>query len=278
VAAEGAGAAGDGVAILPPWSLRPLVAWGDLDPIDADGLPTQPLQRFRRLFVCAEPGAEGDLAALQRRFGPGVLLGREGPVSVWRFDLPPALRFDATAELAQAEVAVTQRGGSLADADARPCAAIPGGASCGTERWQRVTRQWLLVSENGARAVWAHPPVGGQQLVLKWRDVPAGDVVVRAGFVRKDSAQAERPRAPVRVHVWIDGVERGVVERRPRAGRFGGDGARVFESTVVPASSAGRGDSGARWQSLALVIETDDNTGAHFAVDAFVVDPAQVRP
>lgn len=240
----------DALAIMPPWSLRPLTALGDLEPIAGDGLAEQPLHRYARLFVLVEPDADEAHQALVRRLGPPAARAEAGRVVVERFDLPaPTVRFDLRAHLPEAEVIL---GG-------KPCLQpARGGVSCGGEWWRRVTREWLLVSENADDAVWSHPPPRGQDLEIVWPRVAMGDLlVVRAGFTREGADQAQ---APVRLSVFVDGERVGQVVREP---------AFAFTTTELDTSVY----SG-RMAALRMVIDTEDNTGARFAWDAYTAGGA----
>lgn len=237
----------DALAILPAWSLRPLTALGDLAPISGDALVEQPLQRYARLFVVLEPDAEDAHDALIARLGEPAFRERVGRVTVERFDLPsPSVRFDFRARLAEARVSI----------DGKPCTQpAPGGVSCGGEWWRRVTREWLLVSENADDAVWSHPPPRGQRLEIEWPAVPLSDaIVVRAGFTRDGADQA---KAPVRLTVWVDEQEVGRVERAP---------AFAFTTTEIDTRAFAGRDARVRF-----IVETDDNAGAKIAWDATAV-------
>lgn len=235
----------DALALLPPWSLRPLVALGELEPISSDALAEQPLHRFARLFVVVEPDADAAVAALRARRGPPAFSQEVGRLRVERYDLAaPSVRFDFRARLDEATV-------TLAGA---PCAQpARGGVSCGGEWWRRVTREWLLVSENGDDAIWAHPPPAGGKLEIAWDAVPMGELlVVRAGFTREGADQA---RAPVRLTIFADDQQIGRVLREP---------AFAFTTTEIDTRAlAGRS------ARVRIVIDTDDNTGARFAFDAY---------
>lgn len=247
----------DALVILPPWSLRPLTVLGDLEPISGDDIAGQPLHRYARLWALVEPDADEERAPLVARRGEPAFGRRVGRLVVERYDLPPpSVLFDPSAHLADARIRVRCLD-CAAGADEPVTCDVPvkGGVSCGREGWQRVTRQWLLVSENGDRAVWSHPPAAGRRLEIEWSDVPLGDsVVVRAGFTRDG---ADRAAAPVRLRVLVDGEVVGTVTRKP---------AFSFHADVVDTSRfAGRRGT------LAFYIDTDDNGASYFAWDATVV-------
>lgn len=240
----------DALAVLPAWSLRPLRVLGDLDPISGDALADQPLERYARLFVLLEPDGEQAFASVRARHGEPAAMERFGRVQLARWDLPaPSVRYDFRARVADATVTM----------GAAPCdREVRGGVSCGGEPWRRVTREWLLVSENADDAVWSHPPPRGERLEIAWDAVPLGDtLVVRAGFTREGADQA---RAPVRMRVLADDVELGVVVRAPA---FAFAVSRIDTRAVA-----------GRVARVRFLIDTDDNNGARFAWDAFAVGGA----
>ncbi|MCC7073263.1 MAG: hypothetical protein IT383_18230 [Deltaproteobacteria bacterium] len=240
----------DALAVLPPWSLRPLTVLGDLDPISGDALAEQPLERYARLFVLLEPDGDDAFAAVCARHGEPVALERAGRVAVARWDLPPpSVRFDFRAHLAEATVTM---GDAACEREVR------GGHGCGGESWRRVTREWLMVSENADDAVWSHPPPRGETLAIAWDAVPLGDtLVVRAGFTREGADQA---RAPVRMRVFADDVELGQVTRAP-----------AFAFIVTRLDTRAFVGTQAR---VRFVIDTEDNDGARFAWDAIAIGGA----
>jgi hypothetical protein len=245
----------DALVILPAWSLRPLTVMGDLDPLSGDAIAARPLHRWARLWAIVEPDAERDRAALvSRRGAPGLTLA-SGRLTIERFDLPPpSVVYDLSGRLAEARVAVVSDG--VAGGGRTPCAIpIRDGVSCGREGWLRVQRQWLLVSENGDRAVWSHPPAPGERLEIEWSDVPIGEsIVVRAGFTRDG---ADRARAPVRLRVLVDGELAGTVTRKP---------AFSFHADVVDTERfAGRR------ATVTFAIDAGENGAAFFAWDATVL-------
>lgn len=267
IRAEGFDRARDALVVLPPWSLRPLThVAADLEPVSGDAIADRPLHRWARLWAIVEPDAEREHNALVARRGPPSWSRDAGRLRVQLWDLPaPSVSDDLSARLGDAHVA----------ADGADCSAVPaqsaqqGEASthkqawwrCGDAHWQRVRREWLHVSENADLAVFAHPPADGR-LELTWRDVMVGQsVVVTAGFTRDG---ADNAKAPVRIRVLVDGELAGTVARAP---------AFLFATDVVDTS---------RWAgkpaTITLAIDSDDNAGAHFAFDAYVVrDTAGAR-
>ncbi|HEY4223968.1 MAG TPA: hypothetical protein VGO62_21580 [Myxococcota bacterium] len=249
----------DALAILPPWSLRPLRNFGDLDPIGADHIANKPLERWARLWAVEESGADKERAPLVTRLGPPAFSARAGKATLERWDLAPATEaprvlFDLRAHIEDASVSIVD------DTGAHLCTSpIKAGVMCGREAWQRVQREWLLVSENADLAVWSHPPKSGR-LEIEWPAVALGSsIVVQAGFTREG---ADAAKAPVRLHVLVDGAEVGVVVRTPQSlgGSFSFDVDRI--DTRASAGKVGK---------LTLAIESDDNASAHFAWDAAVL-------
>ncbi len=249
--AEGFDRTRDVLAILPPWSLRPLTHVADLEPVSGDDIADRPLHRYARLWAIVEADADAEHGALVARRGPPSWSRDVGRVVVQRWDLPaPSATYDLSARLVDARVTSN---GTACSAVAASTHAQPSWR-CGDDAWQRVRREWLHVSENADLAVFAHPPAEGR-LELTWSDVPVGtSVVVTAGFTRDGAAAAV---APVRVRVLVDGDLAGTVVRAP---------AFLFATDVVDTSRwAGR--TGA----VTIAIDSDSNAGAHFAFDAYVV-------
>lgn len=245
----------DAVAVLPPWSLRAHQHLRGLKPVSGDLLEEVPLHRHRRLFLVVEPDADRWLDPALERHGAPSLEKPAGRLRVLVFDLGGAkTTYDFREHLFDAEVRVADaRGQTRASCDRR----LARGWGCqGRPSWQRATRQWLLVTENGEDAIWAHPPVRGEALELTWREVPLGDaLVVRAGHTREGS---DRAKAPVVVEVLIGGAP---VARLERDVRF------HYRTDVVDTSRfAGRR------ADVTLRVSTEDNGTNHFAIDAWAAD------
>ncbi len=270
----------DAVVVLPPWTLRPfLFLQQRTDRVVAGDGPWWPLVqgRFRRLFVIAEPDAGPWLS--QVALPPATSPQQRGALTVSEHAVGGPALFDFKARLAEATVELTIRDPATAVDTTRLACADPvrGGVRCaGRPAWQRVAREWALVTENGSDVVVAHPPPRGETLTLRWSDVELGaSLVVAAGHTR-DGAQ--KARAPVTLQVRIDDVVVASVVRQPsfvvepsRAGlraRFvaplaaGGQGFRV--DVVDTARFAGT-----RHQ-VSFVIRSDHEADNDFAFDAFV--------
>lgn len=243
----------DAWAVLPPWSLRAWKEMGDWRPISGDALWRRPLHRHRRLFVVEEPDAAVHVDPLRARLGPPAESVPAGRLNVLRWDLRlPAVTYDFTAHVEDAAVRIVSANG-----DGVPCVVpVRGGRACtGRGEWQRVTRQWLLVSENGDEAVWAHPPRPGEALEIAFEAVPVGAIlVVRAGHTRDG---ADRATGEVRLHVLVDGRAVGVVRRTPR---FDFVPEEIDTSSVAPGA-----------HQVVFRVETDAEANNHFAFDAYAV-------
>lgn len=242
----------DALVILPPWSLRPLVAVGDLEPICGDAIADRPMHRWARLWAIVEPDADDPRQALVARRGPPAFSREAGRVVIERWDLPaPSVTYDLAAHLADASVRVVGDGVSndcVRRSDARGGWTCPGA--------QRVTREHLLVTDNADLAVMAAPPTAGSRLEIAWPSVLAGsDVIVTAGFTRDG---ADKAKVPVRLRVLIDGELAGMVVRSP---------ALLFATDVIDTA----GFVG-RTVSVTFAIDSDDNNAAPFAFDAYVVN------
>jgi hypothetical protein len=248
---------GDAVAVLPAWSLRPYPFLREAPLIAPDTVPDGPLDRYRRLFVIAEPDADALVRRLVARLGPPASTQPAGRVRVLRFDLPRRdVRFDFTAGVEHAFIQIVNRDGS----SVTHCSyVIANGFGCRLMPWwQRVAREWVLVTENGTQALSAHPPPEGTRLQMTYTAVPVGSrIVISAGHTR---AGADRAEAPVRITVTIDGAPAGNVLRTP---------AFDFHTDVIDTR---------RWAGATHAVVFDieslgSNRFQHFAFDAYTVQP-----
>lgn len=271
-------AAGDdgAIVILPPWSVRPLLALGPAAArvVASDGPAAALLaRRHARVIAVVEPGGDPWRATL-------VPLGRPrstrtfGAVSVQTFDGGGPARFDALNAFASAQVDVD---GVACDERVDRGAVI--GVRCpGAAAALRVTREHALVSENGRLVVRLPTPAFGQRIAVRFDHVPLGDhLVVAAGHTRSG---AERGRATA-VDVVIDDT---VVATLRRAPSFFVEPSRAAlrAAFVRPAAQDGEGfradvvDTRAfsgGTHRLAFVVAADGSDGRveqDFALDAFV--------
>lgn len=262
----------DALIILPPWSLRPLVALGARRASRSFGSDgpwwTLTNNRYARMFVVEEPDGspwrEGVPLA-------GASLTSMGALNVSEVKMTTA-RYDFKTSLLRATVRIDSDDGGVVCSDRRA-----GGFGCpGREPWQRVNVEWALVSENGREIIWAHPPPAGQRLSLRYEDVPLGDIlVVAAGHTRTG---AEHAKAPVRLQVKIDDEVVATLLRQPsfvvEASRAGLRSA--FVAPLDPAGQGFRADTidtarfGTSRHTLTFIIDTDDDKSQEFAFDAFV--------
>lgn len=241
----------DAVTVLPPWSLRPLKVLKKYRPISGDDLAMRPLDRYARLFVVVEPDAEPHLGPLLARLGAPSASEERGRVEVLRFDLgSKRARYDFAAELKAARVVVRGQEDDVTVCD-RP---TKGGLACrGAKGWQRVTREHLLVSENGQQVVWSHPPPPGKVLEMTWDDVPLSDVLVFSGGHTR--AGSDAARAAVDVEVLVDGEPLASLRYPPRFG---------FEATRLDTKRfAGQK------KTVTFRVSSDDHGKNHWAFDAF---------
>jgi hypothetical protein len=175
-----------------------------------------------------------------------------GRLKLHRFELgnpPPAYDFSANVGHAQIRIIDATTG------QATPCEAhVRGGKSCSSGgSWQRVTREWLLVSENGDNVVWSHPPPRPNVLEIAFEGVTLGpEIVIRAGHTRDGAGRAH---GEVRIYVEVDGRVVGVVRRRP-----------VFNFRVDQLDTQGLQGPGHR---VTFRVEADDVSANHFAWDAY---------
>ncbi len=240
----------DRVVILPPWSLRPLVAFKRFPWITGDHLAERPAHRLRDLYLVVEPDADGDLAAIEQRWGWPEVVATSGPVKLMKLSTgAPTVVDDLAARLKTASIQLTK--GSAVTTCSKPSG---DGFQCdGRKGWERVTRERQLVTENGDLVVWAHPPPRGERLEITWPEVQLDDVlVVRSGFARKGASWA---RAPVRLRVRVGDKEIANLEREP-AFDFATErlDTKAFTGQRLP---------------VTFWIDTRDNSKSHFTFDAF---------
>ena len=244
----------DAVAVMPPWSLRASQHLRTLSLISADLLHERPLHRYRRLFLVVEPDAGRWLRPLLDTLGAPSQEQDAGRVDVLTFELAgPRVTYDFRERLFDAVVEIGDVSGApepKALCDRRS----DRGWSCPSRpSWQRVTRQHLLVSENGDDALWVHPPPRGEELILSYANVELGDVLVlRAGHTREG---VDRAKAPVVVRVLVADQEVARVERDVRF---------HFRTDVIDTSRF----HGQR-ADVAFRIHTENNGSNHFAIDAY---------
>ncbi len=252
----------DAIVILPPWSLRPLVALGARTDrvVGGDG-PWWALTqgRYARLFILQEPDAapwrEGaPLSTSTHSFGAVHVI--EQPSTASPFDFKA--RFDEAAVGVDDEVCTKGRSRGL---------------QCGN---QRVAREWALVSENGREIIWAPPPPAGKHLHIDFDDVPLGAaLVVAAGHTRDGAEQA---RASVRLQVKVDDDVIATLVRQPS---FFVEPSRAWlrQTFVAPLDPQGQGFRVERIDTarfagthhrVSFVIDADDDKGQAFGFDAFV--------
>jgi len=124
----------------------------------------------------------------------------------------------------------------------------------GRKEWQRVTREFNLVSENGDQMLWAHPPKPGHALLVSFDKVPSFErLVLRTALTRHASSRIKKT---VHVEVFLGDTLIYAVDH-PR-----GFGVRNHEIVLPPAlRQAG--------QSLTFRVRSENHGAAHFLFDAF---------
>lgn len=166
------------IAILPPWSVRPLTRAGrDAGRIiNSDG-PWLALAdaRYRRVAVVVEPDAQPWLNALP----PPTTKKDIGPLALFTWELHGPARYDFRAHVDDAVVS---------------------GAG-------KVRRAWALVSENGSDVV-----VVDGACVVSYKDVELGDALVVAAGHARDGVDRG---GPVSVMVKVDGDVVATLARQP---------------------------------------------------------------
>ena len=248
---------GDLLTVLPAWSLRPFEFIRGRERITGDAVVNAPLHRARRLIVVAEPDSERTVAELTSRLGPPAALLDRPRLRVLAFNVySGGVAHDFRADLSAASVSLTTSKGDVL------CPPSHHVFQCaGRKNWQRVEREFVLVTENSADAIWAHPPPRGETLRLQWNAIPLGDaVVVRGGFDRDGSSKAQ---APVRINIVATTEAGDSVE----VGSITFPVAFAYRTTRLPMPPAVRGQQA----TLTFEVSSSNNSSANFAFDAMTV-------
>ncbi len=214
LAADGFDAGQDAIAVFPAWSLR---AWVDapVRPISSDVLSEDDLLRYRRVYLVVEPDPSDEHERFVAQRGPGELVHEGGRLRLVRYALSgPRVVYDFREHLQDAVIEIQDRSG---ETQVVCTDVIALGVHCdGRKEWQRLTREWRLVTENGREVMWAHPPKKPERLVVKYPGAGAQTLSVGWGFTRTGS---EKKDAPVHFTVRV-GDEVVLDESVPRAFRF----------------------------------------------------------
>ena len=240
----------DKLVILPPWSLRPLVVLKDYPWISGDQIGDRPLYRYSRLFVLLEADGEDEFRKLRARFQSMESLGKAGGLELFLMTIDGGtLAADLTKELKNATIFLRKDNGEQTECSRR----LKNGFQCnGRQNWQRVTEEYLLVSENGQKVIWTHPPRRGEVLHVRYENVDLGDqLVFRSGHTRKGA----RAKAPVDVEVLINGK---------RLASFSKEPAFKFSAKVLPTASSGEEKA-----TVEFRFKTNNDSRNHFAFDAY---------
>ena len=240
----------DKLVILPPWSLRPLVELKAFPWISGDQIGDRPLYRYSRLFVLLEPDGEDEFQKLQQRFNHVQSLGRTSTLEVFLINIDGGeLATDFTKMLTQSTIFLKKTDGERTDCSRR----LPNGFQCnGRQNWQRVTEEYLLVSENGQKVIWTHPPRKGETLIVQYSDVDLGDqLVFRSGHTRKGS----KAKAPVEVEILVGQKTVATLSKKP-AFHFSAD---VIDMTAFAGQKS----------TVEFRFKTTNDSRNHFAFDAY---------
>ncbi|MEW5854420.1 MAG: hypothetical protein AB2A00_36935 [Myxococcota bacterium] len=245
---------GDTLVLAPPFAQRALERLGDLRGLGTMGARAGLALGTRKLWVIAEPGADVDVADLNRHYR----LEEEkdaGALRVLRFHVADAPLWHAASRITEAEVRLFKSGGPaeglLCDA---PHPKLTG-FNCPKEPdWMRSTVEWLDlggVHSGGERAIWMHPPSAGDRKVLTWRNVPlTGTLVVGGGHSEYGARSA---RAPAHVTVTVGGRALLDVDFPPHHGW-------TVHRVAIPPELQGA-------QELSVTTSATNNSANHFAMD-----------
>jgi hypothetical protein len=247
----------DAVYVVPPWSLTGLTVPGLRERLaPGDGPWATLAARHAQIAVVHEP----DSAPWERPLPPSTSTKTLGRLRVTTH------RFAGTAYDFRAHVE-----DAAVDVDGVACvervrASTAGGARRGVRcagKAQRVTREWALVTENGADVIWAAPPPAGSALTLRYAGVAVGKALVVAAGHTRDGADGG---VAVRVRVRIDDTDVATLVRAPTF--FVEPHRRALHGAFV-------GDLGHGGEGFSVdVIDTAAYEGVHDV--AFVVDAVSV--
>jgi len=238
---------GDLIVVTPFHQAVPRSLLGDLPLIEPRRIEPDSLRMHQRLLVVAVDAvgsARDELEALGT-VEPLVSAGRVDALTVVVRD-PQRPTFHLRAGLADVQVLASYGGG-----DPVHCARWDGSSfRCPRDSdWNWVGRVTLNLEDGPRACVWMHPLNGGRELSVTMPEAPGSRLLLGHGFVLSAAA-----RAPVQVEVRRGGMRLYAGEAMPRSG---------WQTTSI-ALDRGSGP-------LVLAVKTNDNGGAHFCVDAWVL-------
>jgi hypothetical protein len=238
------------LAVLPAWSLRPFTVLKDYPWISGDMLVDSRIDRFEKLFVLVEPDGEDALASLLAQGYETQIVATTKKLILYSIQTEAnRLTYDFKTGLGAADVFLKTRNGDKVRCDRR----VANGFQCsGRKGWQRVTREHLLVSENGQEVMWAHPPAAGEVMTVRYAGVPLGDEIV---FLSGHTRKGAKAKSPVSIDIAINNKKLTTIHREPRFD---------FSADIVDTSSY-RGQSG----TVEFSFRTENNSRNHFGFDAF---------
>ena len=269
----------DGLVLLPAWTLRPLVHFKTPHWEPGDDISPLNLRRYRTLFVLVEPDGQQGLQRLQSQYGERLEVAFEaGPIQILKATTLPEQQVgvDFRALLDDKAKVQLHKKNEVMNCSLH----VQGGWRCpGKDAWQRVNREWQLVTENGRPAIWAHPPRPGEKITIRFDHIELGkELFVSGGFSRKASTRAKAP-ATLRAYFYegllagADFVEGKEHQNRKLLGEkkfpvgFSWDSAAFSTSQLL-------GQKGA----VVFEVTSEDYRQGHFAFDAMLVGGGLFSP
>ncbi|MCP4501299.1 MAG: hypothetical protein GY822_15170 [Deltaproteobacteria bacterium] len=269
----------DGLVVLPAWTLRPQVHLQGIVWEPGDNVDTQLFHRYESLFVLVEPDGERGLELLQTRFGKELQKTFQvGNVEIYKVEMAKhqMAGYDFRASVDDNAVVQLHKKGKVIDCSLR----TTGGWRCpGKDSWQRVTRERLLVAENGRSALWAHPPRPGEKVTVRFDNLQLGtSLAVSGGFTRKASAHA---KAPVRLRAFFYGdlaEEDSFVDANAKNSRV-----KIFEKSFEVifdwrSAEVSTKEHAGKKGAVVFEISSKDYRQGHFAFDALLVEGGAFTP
>lgn len=239
----------DAVVVSPSWALRSLQYLGSINATFYPQLVEHPPEA-ERLWILAEAEGQAKIKLLAKKF---KVLKRQdfGRVQVALFSIGEQRSFHATDHVAEAKVQIQTKSSKVAcdqwKNDKWSCRGRPD--------WQHVGVEALDVDLAPRRIIWAHPPPAGEQLHVRFDNVPLAQAIdVMAGNTVHG---AQFGKAPIVIDLYID-------DKKIASHDFSG---YPLQRWRVDTSSMAE-----QKHSIQLSIHTSDNGANHFAFDFVVVN------
>jgi hypothetical protein len=240
---------GDLIVVVPFHQATPRTLLGDLPLVELREPEPEILRLHRRLLLIAVDsiGARNDLVQAVRALGAVSPLVSAGRVraEIVTVSSPMHALFDLHDRIGEAVVSASY------GAEPTPCSLWNGSRwTCPRDGdWNYVGRATHNLVDGPRACVWMHPLTGGREMSVTLPEVAGSRLLVGHGFLLTANGHS-----PVTVEVRRSGQK---LASRDVAARSG------WEVDTVELSGEG---------PVSLVTRTRDNGGAHFCIDAWVVE------